>query len=157
MSEPAMSNVAPAPSSTREPLPSNDLQRLWFATLKKEWSSLVVLPAHAGGSASAIGKGLVQVASLHRDSPIKLITAEGAGLQETTRFIIDMTTHVAQGGLVIVVLDSVISNPAGIPVALAADAALLCVNLGEADVDSAQRTIELLGEARFVGAVTLSR
>jgi hypothetical protein len=66
-----------------------------------------------------------------------------------------MTSHVASGGLVIVVLESIVSNPAGIPVALAADAALLCIQLGETDFESAERTVELLGESRFVGAVTL--
>ena len=138
-------------------LPSTEVQRLWFATLKKEWSSLAVFPAHPGGSAQIVGKALAQVASLHKDSPIKLINATGTDLAGASRLIIDMTSHVGMGGLAIVVLDSVISNPAGIPVALAADAALLCVQLGDADVDSGKRTIELIGEQRFVGAVTVER
>jgi hypothetical protein len=37
---------------------------------------------------------------------------------------------------------------------LAADAALLSVQLKSADVDSGRRTLELLGEAKFVGAVS---
>jgi hypothetical protein len=135
-------------------LPATDIQRLWFATLKKEWNSLAVLPAHPGGTASHIGKALAKVASLQKDSSIKLISAEGTDLAGASRLIIEMTSHVAQGGLAIVVLDSVISNPAGIPVALAADAALLCVQLGQSDIDSGKRTLELLGEAKFVGAVT---
>ena len=138
-------------------LPSTEVQRLWFATLKKEWSSLAVLPAHPGGSAAVVGKALAQVASLHKDSPIKLINAQGTDLAGASRLIIDMTSHVGMGGLAIVVLDSVISNPAGIPVALAADSALLCVQMGEADVDSGKRTIELIGESRFVGAVTVGK
>ena len=135
-------------------LPATDIQRLWFATLKKEWNSLAVLPAHPGGTATQIGKALAKVASLQKDSSIKLISAEGTDLAGASRLIIEMTSHVAQGGLAIVVLDSVISNPAGIPVALAADAALLCVQLGQSDIDSGKRTLELLGEAKFVGAVT---
>jgi len=136
-------------------MPSAELQRLWFATLRKDWSSLVVLPAHPGGAATSVARALAQVGAIHKDSPIKLISGEGADLQNASRLIIDMTTHVASGGLVIVVLESVVSNPAGIPVALAADAALLCIQLGETDFDSAHRTVELLGESRFVGAVTL--
>lgn len=135
-------------------LPSNEVQRLWFATLRREWSSLAVLPAHPGGSASVVAKALAQVATLHKDSPIKLISAEGADLAQASRLIIDMTTHVASGGLAIVLLDSVVANPAGIPVALAADAALLCVHLGDSDLDNARRTLDLVGESRFVGAVT---
>ena len=135
-------------------MPSTDVQRLWFATLKKEWSSLAVLPSHPGGSAEPIAKALARVASLQKDSSIKLINAAGTDLAGASRLIIEMTSHVAQGGLAIVVLDSVISNPAGIPVALAADSALLCVELKQADIDTGRRTLELLGEAKFVGAVS---
>ncbi len=142
------------PTSTEAPTP--EMQRLWFATLKKDWSSLVVLPAHPGGAALSVGRALAQVAALHKDVPIKLISGEGADLQNATRLIIDMTTHVAQGGLVIVVLESLVSNPAGIPVALAADAALMCIQLGETDFESAERTIDLIGgPSRLVGSVTL--
>ena len=77
-------------------LPSTEVQRLWFATLKKEWSSLAVLPSHPGGSAAVVGRALAQVASLHKDSPIKLISAEGTDLSGASRLIIDMTSHVAQ-------------------------------------------------------------
>lgn len=135
-------------------MPSTDVQRLWFATLKKEWSSLAVLPSHPGGSAEPIARALAKVASMQKDAAIKLIDASGTDLAGASRLIIEMTSHVAQGGLAIVVLDSVISNPAGIPVALAADAALLSVELKSADVDTGRRTLELLGEAKFVGAVS---
>lgn len=136
-------------------LPSPQMQRLWFATLKKDWSSLVVVPANPGGAATGVARALAQVATLHKDSAVKLISGEGADLHSASRLIIDMTTHVASGGLVIVVLESVVSNPAGISVALAADAALLCIQLGETDLESAERTVELIGESRFVGAVTI--
>ena len=141
------------PSGSAE-LPSTDVQRLWFATLKKEWSSLAVIPSHPGGSSGPIAKALARVASLQKDSSIKLISAEGTDLAGASRLIIEMTGHVAQGALAIIVLDSVISNPAGIPVALAADAALLCVQLNQSDVDTGRRTLELLGEGKFVGAVS---
>jgi hypothetical protein len=135
-------------------MPSADVQRLWFATLKKEWSSLAVLPSHPGGSAVPIAKALARVAALQKDAAIKVFSAENTDLASASRLIVEMTSHVAQGGLAIIALDSVISNPAGIPVVLAADAALLCVQLRAADVDSGRRTLELLGEAKFVGAVS---
>ena len=148
--------MATAPAAAAPDAPSAEMQRLWFGTLKKDWSSLVVLPAHPGGAAISVGRALAQVGALHKDVPIKLISGEGADLQNATRLIIDMTTHVASGGLVIVVLDSLVSNPAGIHVALAADAALMCIQLGETDFDSAERTIDLIGgPSRLVGSVTV--
>jgi hypothetical protein len=135
-------------------LPSGELQQLWFACLRREWSSLVVIPAHPGGSSLFVARSLAEVGGLQRNSPVKLITAEGTDMAATSRLIIDMTAHVASGGLVIVAIDSVLENQAGIPVALAADAALLCVSYGESDFASARRTLELVGQDRFVGTVT---
>ena len=89
---------APTAVPAEKDMPSAELQRLWFATLKKDWSSLVVLPAHPGGDAIRVGRALAQVAALHKDVPIKLISGEGADLQNASRLIIDMTTHVASGG-----------------------------------------------------------
>jgi hypothetical protein len=140
--------------ATDKEAPSSEVQRLWFAALRRDWSSLAVLPAHPEGSADGVAQALAKVARLHKDEGVKLISARGADLSATSRLIIDMTTHVATGGLCILVLDSVLTNPAGIPLALAADAALLCVELGEADTDSARRTVDLIGASRFVGAVT---
>jgi hypothetical protein len=140
---------------TNDELPSTEVQALWFAALKREWSSLAVLPSHKKGSAAKLAQQLAKVASMQKQTQVKLISAEGTDLSSASKLIIDMTSHVAQGGLAIIVLDSILENPAGIPVALAADAALLCVQLGEADVDSGKRTMELLGEGKFVGAVTL--
>lgn len=147
-----MSSEAPA---VEKDAPSSEVQRLWFAALRKDWASLAVMPAHPEGSVEGVAQALAQVARLHKDEQVKVISARGADLAATSRLIIDMTTHVAQGGLCLVVLDSVLTNPAGIPLALAADAALLCVELGEADSESARRTVELVGATRFVGAVTV--
>ena len=136
-------------------IPASEVQRLWFAALRRDWASLAVLPAHPEGTADAVAQALARVAKIHKDEAVKVISARGADLAATSRLIIDMTSHVAQGGLCIVVLDSVLTNPAGIPLALAADAALLCVELGETDSDSAKRTVDLVGASRFVGAVTV--
>jgi hypothetical protein len=56
---------------------------------------------------------------------------------------------------VIVSLEPVVSNPLGIAVALAADAALLCITLGETLLASAKRTVDLIGPERFIGSVVL--
>ena len=141
---------------TEKEVPSTELQRLWFSTLKKEWHSLVVVPASPGGSGALIGRSLAKIASLHKDNPVKLVSAEGCDLAGASKLIIDMTTQVSQGALVIVVVDSLVQNPACIPVALNADVALMCVHLGDSDFESAQRTTEILGAARLLGAVTVT-
>jgi hypothetical protein len=135
-------------------LPSAELQQLWFATLSRPWSSLIVVPAHPGMSALFVARALAEVGGLHRSSPIRVISAEGIDMGGASRLIIEMTSTVAQGGLVIVAIDSVVTNPTGIPVSLAADAVLMCVALGDSDFKSARRTVELIGKDRFLGSVT---
>ncbi len=49
------------------------------------------------------------------------------------------------------------ANPLVLPVALAADAVLLCVELGLTDLASARHSVELLGRDRLIGSVLLGR
>lgn len=61
--------------------------------------------------------------------------------------------RVAAGDLVFVALRSMGENPATIPVARAADALLLCVVLGKSKAKAAQKTIDAIGRARFIGSI----
>ncbi|MGZ3446883.1 MAG: hypothetical protein ACXU88_14450, partial [Myxococcaceae bacterium] len=56
---------------------------------------------------------------------------------------------------VLVLIDSVIARPSGIPVALAADAVVLCLTLGKTPVAAARETLKLIGAQRFVGCITI--
>ena len=68
-----------------------------------------------------------------------------------------MTTHASNGGLVLVAASAVLENQVGIPLALAASAVLLTVTLGETDLPSVHRTLELVGRQRVLGCVTVPR
>ena len=84
---------------------------------------------------------------------------EGAVWEIVLRDSIRTHTHHRELGdstttpTMIVALEPVVSNPLGIAVALAADAALLCITLGETPLASAKRTVELVGRERFIGCV----
>ena len=57
---------------------------------------------------------------------------------------------------VVVTIESVLSNPLGIMLAQAADAALLCVRKRKTKLAAAQKTVELIGRDLFIGSVVLS-
>ncbi len=84
---------------------------------------------------------------------------EGAGWEIVLRESIRMHTDrpelegLTKTPTVIMALEPVVSSPLGIAIASAADAALLCVTLGETPLASAKRTIELVGRERFIGCV----
>src|SRR5712691_3872062 len=143
-------------------LPPFELQELWFATLRTEWSSLVVVPAHAGGSAFNIARALAEVGGRHRGSPIMLVTADASDLARTAQLVANLSRQTAgtvgrRGGEVIVSLEPVVTNPLGIAIALAADAVLVTIELGVTDMASARRTIELVGRERLLGCVVINR
>jgi hypothetical protein len=126
----------------------DEFRDLWFAIVRQEWSALVLVPAHGGASAVPIAQLLSEIGG------VDLICAEGVTPASSARVTQAMLASAARGRL-IVALDPIVSNPAGLPVALAADAALLCVILGETEIASARRTVEMIGLDRFIGCVTL--
>jgi hypothetical protein len=153
----------PTPRPQGGKLPSLDLQELWFAALRWEWSSLVLVPAHPGGSAVWIAKSLAEVAASQAGRAMK-ITPQGTSLASTRELIEDLASQSTirsmktdserwKGGQIIVAIDPVASNPAGIAVALAADVVLLCVELGKTEIASARKTIQLIGREHFIGCV----
>ncbi len=127
-----------------------DIRDLWFASLRHEWSALVVLPADdRGASALPLAGALAKIGG------IELVCAEGVTPDSSTRLTQDMLAAAARGRTIIA-LDPVVSNPAGLAIALAADAVLLCVTLGQTEIAAARRTVELIGRDRFIGCVTLA-
>ena len=58
-------------------------------------------------------------------------------------------------GRVIVAIRPVVDEPLGVAVAQAADAVVLCVEMGSTRLASARRTIELIGADRVMGAFLL--
>lgn len=137
-------------------VPQSTLLYLWTLLNQRPWSSLVVVPAHAGGSGRQTAEAILEVGTAHRSSPIHLLDAEGLPLGAASAVVREMMAYVQQGDRVVVTLDSVIANPVGLEVALAAQRALLCVSLGTTDFASARRTIDMIGKERFAGSVTLS-
>lgn len=147
----------PAPGPAVEPLPT-ELHHLWtLLTQREPWSSLVVVPAQPGSSGLEAGRAILSVGKQYRDKPLRLIDAEGLPPGTAVRLVRDIRAYVEQGGRVVVCIDSILSNPVGLEVALAAERALLCVPLGSTHFAAARNTLERIGKARFLGSVTLAR
>ncbi|HEY1087904.1 MAG TPA: hypothetical protein VGE37_09425 [Archangium sp.] len=123
--------------------------------LKGDWHSMVVVPAGPGQSAAMVANALVEVSTLVRGKKAQLFSTEGLGVGEVSKVIVEMMQHIGSGGLAIASVDSVIAAQSGIPVTLATDVALLVVHLGLTDTEDARRTVELVGNKKFLGAVTI--
>lgn len=136
--------------------PSSALLHLWaMLNQRQRWSSLVVVPSHQGGSGIQAVQAILEVAGKQNGTPLHFLDAEGLELGAAQHVVSEMQAYIEQGDRVVVLIDSVVSNPVGLEVALAAERALLCVSLGTSDYGSARRTLDLIGKERFLGSVTL--
>ncbi|RKG95339.1 hypothetical protein D7V97_37345, partial [Corallococcus sp. CA053C] len=99
----------------------------------------------------------MEAGSPYPEPPLRLVDATGIEPAGAPRMVLEVRRRVEQGERVIVVIDSLLTHPASIPLALAADTALLCITLGETDFGSAEKTLKLVGAERFAGSVTFPR
>lgn len=157
-------------------IPPREIQELWFAMRRSPWKSVAVMPAHPGGSARALAEDLCQVARLTGRSA-RLVVAEGLELADIASLAAEMeggsggsawvsrprsdsgpgrhAQHPDDADLVITALDSVLANPLILPLALANDAVLLVVELGRTDMESARKSVELIGRDRLIGCALI--
>ena len=132
-----------------------DWQRLWLATQRRTWHSLAVIPAGGGVATPRIARALAAVGSCHLGARIKLVDATTIRLAELGACLRGLADPKERPARVILALGSVLENPPSLAVAQAADAAILCLMLGESTLAEAERTIEEVGRARFVGSLIL--
>ncbi|HXX32531.1 MAG TPA: hypothetical protein VEJ89_17650 [Myxococcaceae bacterium] len=151
------------PLSVLPSTPAASAQAVWFAVQGKPWSSLAVVPAGHGESALAAGNALYDVGVLASGGPMKLLDGRSVTLATSASFIVNMTSLLTASGdrrpqaqRLVVVLASVLEQPASIPIALAADAVVVTVTLGTTSLDDARQTLELVGAEHVLGCITLS-
>ena len=122
-----------------------------------------MVPVGSGGPTFELGKALSELGAVFSGRPIPVLSALDLTPDSLAQFIDTMVRQAKKGGggtsngdqRVVVVLDSVVKDPLGVAVALAADAVLLVVELGKSEIESARRTIDLIGGERFIGSVTI--
>jgi hypothetical protein len=130
-------------------------QKIWLAIQGKEWRSLAILPANRGFSTLEIARALVDVGWQHRGLPIGLADLRNVTLPYVDTVIDEVRAHVYRGERVLIALRSVFENPAAIAVGQSADAAVLCVSLGDTKIANAEDTIAQVGQERFLGSIVV--
>jgi len=128
-------------------------QRIWLAIQSKEWRSLAIVPASRGLATLEVAQALVDVGWQHRGLPIGLADLRNVTLPYIDSVIDEVRAHVFSGERVLIALRSIFENPATVPIAQAADRALLCIGLGVTSVTGAEDSIEQIGHSRFLGSI----
>lgn len=125
-------------------------EKIWLATQRRPWRSLAVIPVGSGAFTPRVAGALAGVGSRHLGLSMRIVDATGVTLARLESFLGEIR---ARRG--IVALGPVLESPASLALARAADAAILCLVLGESAISGAQQTIEEVGRERFLGSVLL--
>jgi hypothetical protein len=128
-------------------------QKIWLAIQAKDWRSLAIVPGNTGLSTLELAQALVDVGWQHRGLPIGLADLRNVTLPYIDSVIDEVRSHICSGERVLIALRSVFENPASVPIAQAADGAVLCISLGNTKIAGAEETLEQVGKGRFLGSI----
>ena len=131
-------------------------QRIWLRAQGRDWVSLALIGS-SPEAPDATMRVAAMMARISEELGQPLVVLDGRSVELRTMAAIQsrMRSLAARGTRVITVLELPMYNPIAVPIAQAADAAMLCVFVGESRVTNAQQTIEQVGRDRFLGTVIL--
>ncbi|MGH7298060.1 MAG: hypothetical protein ACRELB_24180 [Polyangiaceae bacterium] len=132
------------------------LQTLWLSLQRRPWRSLALVAADKGVSTLDTANSLAQISWAYTGQPATVFDLRDLSLRLLEHQTRDMGEQLQQGERVFVALRSPAENPTASPIAMAADAAVLCVVLGQTDIKSAQQAVAAIGRDRFVGTILVS-
>jgi hypothetical protein len=137
--------------------PSREFQELWYTLTLRNWTSVVLVPADAGGSAAAVATSLAEAGMWLRDGAVTLFVMSDPLDYASATQVAPATSQAGTAGAesaperVIIAVQPVVVEPLGLAVTQAADAVILCIELGRTRLAAARRTIELVGRERIGG------
>ena len=131
-------------------------QRIWLRAQGRDWVSLALIgTSQQSREATMRVAGMLARISEELGHPLVVLDGRAVELRTMASIQARMRSLAARGTRAITVLQLPMYNPITVPIAQAADAAMLCVFIGESSVASGEQTIEQIGRDRFLGTVIL--
>lgn len=138
-----------------EPWQDPEWQRLWLAVESRAWRSLALIPGGEGASLDfslIVAMTLSRTAMVHLGRPIQVADATTVPLNQLTAFCNEVQRCTSGGERLLVALPPPVGNAITASIAQSADAAVLCILSTKMSSRDAQRTVKLIGPARFLGS-----
>jgi hypothetical protein len=132
------------------------MQQLWLQLQQRSWRTLAVVSASPGVATLAAANHLAKIAWWYTGQPTAVFDMRDLSLRLLEHQLRDMASQVGGAERVFIALRSTSENPTAVPLARAADAAVLCVELGKTTTKAAQKTLEAVGRGRFIGTILVS-
>jgi hypothetical protein len=130
-----------------------ELQRLWFSTRALQWQSLALVPASVGVSVIELAYAFSSIGLWSRGESVEVVDLRNVLFSSLRGPIEVIKWHLRSGGRVVLALKSCFDGVATVPLAQAADCAILCVALGATRIAEANETVEQVGREHFVGTL----
>jgi hypothetical protein len=119
------------------------------------WKSLVIVPAGKEVDAVSVARALASVGRVHLSREVGVIDATQVGLGDLKTRLGELRSRTSHGETILVAVQPVKDSPTSAAFAEAADAALLCVTLGDSNLGDASAVIDEIGRDRFLGTAVL--
>ena len=140
------------------------IEGLWFKLARLPWRTLVLVPSDERASGIEVAAALADVGRRLRAGPVTFLLLSGPLDYASAGKIVHAVgerevdgspgQHTGEGRLIIAI-PPVVVEPLGLAVTEVADAVVLCVTRGESRLRESERTIELVGRDRIIGALIL--
>ena len=150
-----MTDEKQAPESAPRAEFAKAAEAIWVRAQKATWSSLVVVPAGTGLPAAELAQALAAVGTLQRGKPVESLDLRGLALGRS-RPMVEALSDSSRPFRRVAAVDCPLDSQTAILLASSAEAAVLVVERETTGVEAARRVLELVGPARFLGAVVLA-
>lgn len=134
---------------------SVEWQRLWLTTLRTSWRSLALIPIGACVPTLRIAAALAEVGKHHPGGTLIAHDATEVSLATLTSELSALVDRARRTDRSVVALPPLLESPAGIALARAVDALILCISLGDSAIAEAEQVLAEVGRDRVLGCVII--
>ncbi|HUM09606.1 MAG TPA: hypothetical protein VLT82_01530 [Myxococcaceae bacterium] len=151
----ASGTPAEAPRRASPEPPANDVTALWYALVGRQWTSLAILAPDDSPRAWRLVQKLEEVARANQYRALKAVKILDLTMDraEAIAHAVGKVSSLGERKRYLIAIDSPLENPVAIRVLSACDAALLVLEKDRSRIPDAQRTVEMVGRGRLIGAV----
>ncbi len=138
-----------------EPWRDPEWQGLWLAVQSRPWTALALIPAGDGAPEEftlLVAVILSRTGMVHLGSPIQIADGTRVPLAQLAPFLEEVKRYTTSGERILIALPPAVKSPVTKSIALASDAALLCILNGRMPASQAKQTVAQIGASRFLGS-----
>jgi hypothetical protein len=131
--------------------PAN-LERMWVRAQSLDWRTLALVPGDEHTSTFEVANLIARLA-LDQGESIHVADLRELRLKHVEVFLEGTRWDAGQGDRIIFATGATSANISTVPLARAADCAILCVSLGSTSLDSVREAIGQIGRKHFLGTL----